>query len=93
MSAPSAIYQPRKFQDSQYYQCIEDHFETLEQVYDERFAHKYGFFRSYAELIVMRSPLFAVPANLLFWCIFAAHKRLVPQRDNQFISCLETARA
>jgi hypothetical protein len=27
---------------------IEDHFETLEQVYDERFSKQYGFFRSYA---------------------------------------------
>ena len=30
-----AIYRPRKPQESAYYQCIEDHFETLEQVYDD----------------------------------------------------------
>ena len=54
MTATPAVYQPRKPQDSQYYQCVEDHFETLEQVYDERFAKQYGFFRPYAELIVMR---------------------------------------
>jgi len=25
-----------------YYQCVEDNFEKLEQVYDEQFAKKYG---------------------------------------------------
>jgi len=50
----SPVYQPRKPQESPYYQCVEDHFETLEQVYDERFAKQYGFFRPYAELIVMQ---------------------------------------
>ncbi len=54
MTATPAVYQPRKPQDSQYYQCIEDHFEELERVYDDRFAKQYGFFRPYAELIVMR---------------------------------------
>jgi len=33
----SSAYRPRKPQDSQYYQCVEDHFEEFEQVYDERF--------------------------------------------------------
>ena len=93
MPDTSPLYRPRKPQDSQYYQCVEDHFERLEQVYDERFARKYGFLRPYAELIVMRSPLFAVPANLLFWCILTPHKRLVPQRGNQFVGGLETSRA
>jgi len=27
-----------------HYQCVEDIFEKLEQVYDEQFATKYGFF-------------------------------------------------
>ena len=39
----SPVYLPRNPQASQYYQCVEDHFETLEQVYDERFAKQYGF--------------------------------------------------
>ncbi len=39
----SPVYRPRKPQDSQYYQCVEDHFEEFEQVYDERFARQYGF--------------------------------------------------
>ena len=31
-------------------------FETLEQVYDERFAKQYGFFRSYVRQIIYRYP-------------------------------------
>jgi len=34
------VYRPRKPQESQYYQCVEDNFEELEQVYDDRFATK-----------------------------------------------------
>ena len=37
-----------------YYQCVEDHFETLEQLYDERFAKQYGFFRPYVRKVIYR---------------------------------------
>ena len=33
----NALYRPRRPQDSSYYHCVEDHFETFEQVYEERF--------------------------------------------------------
>jgi hypothetical protein len=36
------VYRPRKPQNSAYYRCVEDCFETLEQVYQERFEQKYG---------------------------------------------------
>lgn len=52
----SPVYQPRKPQDSQYYQCVEDNFEILEQVYDERFAEQYGFFRPYVKQVIYRYP-------------------------------------
>ena len=45
------VYRPRKPQDSQYYQCVEDHFEMLEQVYDERFVKQYSFFRPYVRQV------------------------------------------
>ena len=54
MPDTSPVYRPRKPQDSQYYQCVEDHFETLEQVYDERFAKQYGFFRPYVRQVIYR---------------------------------------
>ena len=52
----SPVYRPRKPQDSQYYQCVEDHFETLEQVYDDRFSKQYGFFRPYIRQVICRYP-------------------------------------
>ena len=54
MPDTSPLYRPRKPQDSQYYQCVEDHFERLEQVYDERFAKQYGFFRPYVRQVIYR---------------------------------------
>ena len=50
----SSIYRHRKPQDSQYYQCVEEHFERFEQVYDDRFAKQYGFFRSYVKRVIYR---------------------------------------
>jgi hypothetical protein len=54
MPDTSLVYRPRDPQTSQYYQCVEDHFETLEQVYDERFAKQYGFFRPYVRKVIYR---------------------------------------
>ena len=50
----SSVYKPRKPQESQYYQCIEDNVENPEQVYDDRFSKKYGFFRSYIKQVIYR---------------------------------------
>ena len=36
-------YRPRRPEDSAYYQCVEDHFEDFEKVYEERFERAYGF--------------------------------------------------
>lgn len=47
-------YRQRNPQSTQYYQCIEDHFETFEQVYDERFSRQYGFFRPYVKDVIYR---------------------------------------
>jgi len=49
-----ALYRPQKPQESQYYQCVEDHFERFEQVYDDRFAKQYGFLRSYVKRVIYR---------------------------------------
>ncbi|MFH1083488.1 MAG: transposase zinc-binding domain-containing protein, partial [Pseudomonadota bacterium] len=54
MPDTSPVYRPRKPQTSQYYQCVEDNFETLEQVYDDRFATKYGFLRPYVRQVIHR---------------------------------------
>ena len=47
-------YRPHNPQNSNYYRCVEDHFETFELVYDERFSRRYGFFRSYVKEVIYR---------------------------------------
>jgi len=54
MPGTSPIYRPRKPQETPYYRCVEDNFETLEPVYDERFEKKYGFFRPYVRQVIHR---------------------------------------
>ena len=50
----SPLYRPRRPRDSQYYQCVEDHFERFEQVYGSRFEKRYGFFRPYVKQVIYR---------------------------------------
>ena len=34
---PAAVYRPRNLKASDFYACVEDNFEELERVYDERY--------------------------------------------------------
>ena len=54
MPAPAAVYRPRNPQDSDYYRCVEDNFETFVQIYDEYFSRQYGFWRPYVEQVIYR---------------------------------------
>ncbi len=47
LACPSAVepYNPRNPRKSQYYRCVEAKFEKLERVWDERYQHKYGYWR------------------------------------------------
>jgi hypothetical protein len=54
MSAVTAVYRSRNPQSSDYYRCIEDHFETFIQVCEERFERLYGFFRFYLQKVIDR---------------------------------------
>jgi len=47
-------YRSRKPQNSQYYKCVQDHFEAFEQVYEEKFSRQYGFFRPYVKDVIYR---------------------------------------
>jgi hypothetical protein len=49
-----AVYRPREPQKSSYYQCVQDHFEAFELVYEERFERQYGFFRPYVSHVIYR---------------------------------------
>jgi hypothetical protein len=53
---PESVYRRRNPQSTQYYQCVEDHFEQFEQAYDDRFAKQYGFFRPYIRRVIYRYP-------------------------------------
>ena len=39
------VYRPRRPRASPLYRLLEDHFAEFATVYDERFAHRYGYWR------------------------------------------------
>ncbi len=48
------VYQPRNPKASAYYRCVEDHFEQLETVWDERYQRRFGFWRAYVMDVIQR---------------------------------------
>ena len=48
------VYQPRNPKVSAYYRCVEDHFEQLETVWDERYQRRFGFWRPYVTDVIQR---------------------------------------
>jgi hypothetical protein len=51
---PESVYRQRKPQNLPYYQCVEENFEMFEQVYEDRFERRYGFFRPYVKQVIYR---------------------------------------
>ncbi len=49
-----SAYHSRNPRSSQYYCCFEDYFEVFEQVYEDRFERRYGFFRPYVKQVIYR---------------------------------------
>jgi hypothetical protein len=47
--APAVPYRPRRPRESALYRLTEQHLETFKQVYDERFAQRYGFWSAEIE--------------------------------------------
>ncbi|MFC1817157.1 hypothetical protein ACFL0M_14750 [Thermodesulfobacteriota bacterium] len=54
MPGQGVVYRPRNPQNSTYYRCVEDHLEAFEQVYEDRFQRRYGFFRPYVKQVIYR---------------------------------------
>jgi ribosomal protein S27E len=54
MALPAVVYRPRHPQDSDYYHCVEDYFETFVQGYDEQFSRQCGFWRPYIAQVIYR---------------------------------------
>jgi hypothetical protein len=48
------VYQPRNPKASAYYRCVEDHFEKLETVWDDRYQSRFGFWRPYVTDVIRR---------------------------------------
>jgi hypothetical protein len=48
------VYQPRNPKASAYYRCVEDHFEQLEAVWDDRYQSRFGFWRPYVTDVIQR---------------------------------------
>jgi hypothetical protein len=57
-SRPTAIdfdvFQPRNPKASAYYRSVEDHFEQLEAVWDDRYHLRFGFWRPYVTDVIRR---------------------------------------
>jgi hypothetical protein len=48
------VYRPRKPHLTPHYKCVQDHFETLEQLWPERFEKHFGFWRPYLKEVMLR---------------------------------------
>jgi hypothetical protein len=47
-------YQPRNPQAGGYFRCVQDNFEELESLWDDRYASRYGFWRPYVMDVIYR---------------------------------------
>lgn len=48
------VYEPRQPQKTHYFQCVQNHFEDLERLWEERYQRRYGFFRPYVKDVIYR---------------------------------------
>ncbi|WP_394698453.1 transposase zinc-binding domain-containing protein [uncultured Desulfobacter sp.] len=48
------VYQPRNPKASAYYKCVENHFENLERAWDDMYASRYGFWRTYVMTVIYK---------------------------------------
>jgi hypothetical protein len=48
------ILHPFNPKASAYYRCVEDHFEQLETMWDERYQSRFGFWRPYVSDVIRR---------------------------------------
>lgn len=48
------VYQPRNPRASDYFRCVEGHFEELEALWDDRFENRYGFWRPYVKDVIKK---------------------------------------
>ncbi|MBU1194965.1 MAG: hypothetical protein KKE62_10200 [Proteobacteria bacterium] len=46
------VYQQRNPKASAYYKCVENHFEELGRAWDDMYASRYGFWRTYVMTVI-----------------------------------------
>ncbi len=51
---PCIVYQPRNPKASAYYKCVENHFDNLERAWDDMYASRYGFWRTYVITVIYK---------------------------------------
>jgi hypothetical protein len=56
LCAGPAVYRPRRARESPLHRLAETHYETFKQVYDERFASRYGAWRGVVERTLLAFP-------------------------------------
>jgi hypothetical protein len=49
----SDVYQPHNPKASAYYKYVENHFEDLECAWDDMYASRYGFWRTYVMTVIL----------------------------------------
>jgi len=54
MAEPSPVYRPRKPHLTPLYQCVQERYEALEQLWPERFEKRYGFWRPHLKEAMVR---------------------------------------
>ncbi len=48
------MYKPRNPKTSEYYRCVEAHFEELANVWDDKYERQYGFWRPYVMDVILK---------------------------------------
>jgi len=62
-------YQQRDPRSSDYFRCIEAHFEQIQMIRDDCYASRYGFWRPYVSMAIIFDPslgYFRIPAGTCF---------------------------
>ena len=54
MTVSAPLYRPHNPKQIPYYRCVEDHLETLEQVYEDRLERRYVFLRPHVKQVMGR---------------------------------------
>jgi ribosomal protein S27E len=48
------VYEQRNPKQSQFYKCVEDHFESLENIWDDCYQKLYGYFRPHVMKVIYK---------------------------------------